>query len=64
MIKKVETGNALLKNSLKIMRVAKDLGLPFAFENPHFSRCFHIPPILAFEKTIDKVWFDVCAAAT
>lgn len=63
MIKKVETGNALLKNSLKIMRVAKNLGFLFAFENQQSSRCFHVPPMLALEQTIDKVWLDVCASA-
>ena len=35
---KVRVGNVLLEHSLTIMRIAKELGVPFAFENPHSSR--------------------------
>ena len=38
---KARIGNVLLEHSLTIMRVAKELGMPFAFENPHSSR---LPP--------------------
>ena len=58
-LEKTQDGNRMVRNSIKLVRLAISLGIPGYLENPQTSIMFHVPGIKQLLKR-GKVFMAVC----
>ena len=59
-LEKVRTGNILMRFAVSLIHVCIDVGVPVAVENPHMSRLWLAPPMIAVSKKMQSVVSDFC----